>query len=614
MLPGDTDAVVTYNGVSIVDQGSLHTRVNAKWVLDDARRTVKYTEYEIYIKGYVTLSGLAEDSSSTDAYLGVLRGNLAEIGRGLVFTGKGYGNIIVNESQDNLSEGQVSVEDANWGPIPQVLQWVPIGDDITAAVEFRVTCHIPTCEERTPQYTKAIMAFGWAVSYMNDKDGYTQVTVNGYIEIPMSRALNSSVAPDTIDNYRKQCFPLPILGFQRDKFDWRPEPNRRRATFTVTDTMLPKPLPPNVTTCDLEETLFNEAPLPVAMLTLSGTIRVAAGQSPGLAYSTFQAVVAQRLIAGGLRISPQMQIIPALPSNAARILVLPLSFQFSEQVFGKDSRFTMKYQLFPSGGVNGSNKLQWLLGASGLWTVLKNYSFQKWQASMLASKVLTPNSVAGLKLQATDDILIDLCSAAPSGGYVRMGEPTGGYVQQPPGGGGYSPAPLTGGYSASISGASAQISPDQSWTGYIVFVELVQFNGLAAHKPLVGLVAPELPIAIEVTSAQAARAAVRTPGSDQVVAGYPGDSIQQVTTPTAWLRVFGRATRLSFPIDAPQLLRVGQIPAVEWQRRIATGVVRQYGDVPETFCNWDILYRLSVPPVRVPVIANPYLNSPGSTS
>jgi hypothetical protein len=601
MLPGIVDSVVTYNGVPIVDQGSLKTRVNAKYVLDDAQRTLKWVEYTIYIQGVVTLAGLADDGSgTTDECLANLRTKLAEPGNALIFQGKGYGELVVN-----FGENQ---QDVNWGPHPQVLQWVPIGDDLTAAVEFQVVCHVATCSEHVAVDTKAIMALGWGVAYSNDADGYTQVTVTGYIEIPLTRQLGSKAAPDTVDAYRDNCFPASVLGFRRDKFDWRVNANRRRADFTVVDTMLAAPLPPNCTIADFEQTLYAETAFPVAVMTLTGTVRIAAQQNPGLALAAFQATVAQLLIAGGMRFNPQMQVIPVPLGAAARALILPLSFQMGNQPFGKDSRFTFKYQIHQGSGVTGKTRLAFLVQASGLWTVMKDFTHQKWQASMIASRVFNSRSTTGLQLAPSEDILIDLCAATPAGyGAVKVGapQPAGYTAPVPPQPGGYTPV--------NVSGVSASIDADNSWTSYLgPFVELIQDSGIVAHKPLAGRVTDVLPIAIQVTNPAKAAADTSQPGSDVTVT-VP-DILQQVETPTAYLRIFGRATRLVYDIDVPQLLKVGSITPVEVGRRVATGTVRSYGDVPETFCNWDIMYRLPLPPANVPTIANPYLNTPGDVS
>lgn len=569
MLPLTGVQVVSYNGV--VFDASAKVKITAKPVLDDARRTMKYIEFTIDVRGYVTNT----PGSTTDNSLLAMRNKLTAVGKTLKITGKGYGDLIVNNPGS-------AVRDANWGPIPQVLTWIPLGDVQSCLVEWQVVTCVPHCTDTTPRYTFGLMAFGFTVDYQEDSDGYTTVKTAGYLEIPMTRNANkSNTAPDTADAYRDRVIPAPIIGFQR-VMDFQTSKNHSRLDFTITDVELPVALPDFATRCEIDHTVKGISGQPMWDCTLSGTIRMANGRPRSSAFDTFKRIYIDRLA----QPPAGPNIFAAGLGARRRPFIIIQGFQFTEQVFGKDARFSVNYKIINS-------LLTDVIQTAGLWRPLFAPTHGRWLASMNVAKVLGSRSVAGLGLKASDDILIDLCDGTPP---------------KPPRNISTTPSKVVPTVITSSTGQ--QIPPDSSWINFRVRLELSQTRHVARHARLNDNTIQRLPPGDSATDLSYQLNQQTPPGSD--ASDRYGDILQAVETPEVRLRLTGSALRVQWPINPPQLLRIGVVACEEVDRQIATSVVDNYGGVPINACTWSIAYLLNKPIQRIPVLANPQLNSQGT--
>lgn len=570
MLPLTGVQVVSYNGV--VFDASAKVKITAKPVLDDARRVMKYIEFTIDVRGYVTNT----PGSTTDGSLLAMRNKLTAVGKTLKITGKGYGDLVVNNPGS-------AVRDANWGPIPQVLTWIPLGDVQSCLVEWQVVTCVPHCTDTTPRYTFGLMAFGFTVDYQLDSDGYTTVKTAGYLEIPMTRsASKANTAPDTADAYRDRVVPAPILGFQRS-MDFQISKNHSRLDFTITDVELPVALPDFATKCEVDHTVKGIGGQPVWNCTISGTIRMANGRPRSSTFDTFKRIYMDRIAQ-----PPAGPGVFAVPGFAARRrpFVRIREIQITEAIFGKDARFSVNYVIY-------NTSLEDIIQVAGLWKPLFAPTHGRWQASMNVAKVLGARSVAGLGLKASDDILIDLCDGTPPKPPRNTNNAIG------------KVAPTS-----ATSSTGQQIPPDASWIDYRTRIELSQTRHVARHARLDDSTIQRLPPGDSATDLSFQLNQQTPPGSD--ASDRYGDILQAVETPDVHLRLIGSALRVQWPINPPQLLRIGVVACEEVDRQIATSVVDSYGGVPINACTWSLTYRLNKPIQRIPVLANPQLNSQGT--
>src|SRR5688572_3289569 len=142
-----------YNEIDMAG-GEFHSRVQARPVYDDSRRTVKWVEYDIEAGGYVNAS-----PDTTDLDLEDMRVKLTTPGRLLRMTDRGFGSLVVNDG---------TRQDALWGPLPTLLFWQPTGFAQTALVRWHATCAIPECPA-SAKY-KGLAAYNYEVSFDIDQD------------------------------------------------------------------------------------------------------------------------------------------------------------------------------------------------------------------------------------------------------------------------------------------------------------------------------------------------------------------------------------------------------------------------------------------------------------
>ncbi len=177
-LPGA--GTLSYNGC--VFSPLFATTVSGKAIKDEAQRTVKYMEYTITADGYVTLP---DGEFTTANVMYAWRQLLYAQGGLLIYTGRGC-DIIVNS---NVVGGN-NVRDMAWGPIPEVLEFQPMGAGRSAMVKFQVTTRIP----EVPLGPGVGGLAGFPLLQLNydtnvgyGEDGFSILTVSGTLEVPLWR-------------------------------------------------------------------------------------------------------------------------------------------------------------------------------------------------------------------------------------------------------------------------------------------------------------------------------------------------------------------------------------------------------------------------------------------
>ena len=200
----------SYNGVRF---NSLYTStVSGKAIKDNANRTVKYMEYTITVDGMVTLP---DGAATVDAQWVQLRKLLDRQAGVLRYSGKGFGPLVVNRG---------TIYDVAWGPVPEVLDFKPMGASRSAMVKWQVVTRIAEDVGRGPsrhriapgvgrleQFPTLQFCFDSSVSY--DESGFSSISLRGVIEIPLTRDIaivvgegalpGDRLPPQTADAYRE---------------------------------------------------------------------------------------------------------------------------------------------------------------------------------------------------------------------------------------------------------------------------------------------------------------------------------------------------------------------------------------------------------------------------
>ncbi len=211
------------------------TEVSGKVVKDEATRTTKWMEYTITVDGYVTLFiGAADINASTT----LMRQLLTQQGGALEYRGRGI-DLLVNPN------GVGGTRDVAWGPIPELLEFQPLGGGLSAKVRWQVkTCILEVKQGNgikpglngTP-----LLQFNYETSVNYTEDYYSSLTVRGTLEIPMSRSPNQTIrtVPTTADALRP-IIEAQIMGgidlsrFRMTKREFNTSRDKRTLTWDFT--------------------------------------------------------------------------------------------------------------------------------------------------------------------------------------------------------------------------------------------------------------------------------------------------------------------------------------------------------------------------------------------
>ena len=379
-LPGV--GTVSYNGYTF--DGSMKSRINARFVYDQAERTVVYVIYTIDVTVIIVNSG-----ASTDTPMDNLRNRLSKPGQCLQFSTTGLGTMNVNCSLGAPG----SALDVVWGPKPRTLEMESIGSSQAWRVRWVCDVAIPQCSNA--KYSGFPVAFNYELTYSIGEDGLTTRTYEGYVEIPISRRPNDPsgrAIADSADAYRFDINPPLIPGFRRKPGDFRLSGDRRTLRFTIIDIETPPDgTPVYCTNAGGEHSIRTEI---MNTFQFSGTISAHYTVSPQepktRAWEMFYLLLLDRL-------SAAQQI--ANLQNEGQFRVTNLELTEGLYADGLQMSFSVTYIFF-------STADRFLI-ASGMWRAMVGTDWTDYAESVRA--VLNERGSAGLFYSKEDDAIIDLC-------------------------------------------------------------------------------------------------------------------------------------------------------------------------------------------------------------
>lgn len=307
---------LSYNGC--VFSPLFQTQVSGIFVKDAAGRTTKDIEYTITVDGFVTLPDGHSDINNTMATLERL---LSAPAGALVYTGKGI-KISVNSAGGD--------RDVAWGPIPEILDIIPMGAGRSAQIKWTVKTRIPP---RVPRGISGLLGpalqFAYDASVSYGEDGYCQLGFSGVVEIPLTRSTptNRNI-PHTADNFR-DTYPGRLLAsidltrFRVTKRDFKVSKDKRTMEFSIeAQEHTWMMLPPDVT---IARGQFSFKPSRAGLglvnwlCTLTCTYTVAKNQPRSIAWLAFLALLRVRMNEGN-----RFGVIPA-PNGNQNLLNIPVA-------------------------------------------------------------------------------------------------------------------------------------------------------------------------------------------------------------------------------------------------------------------------------------------------
>lgn len=558
-------ATCSYNGISFLSM--YRSKVSFRPILDEAQRTTVYVEHSLDVEGYV------QSDSGTGTTLASIRKLLSACAGTLTYQDKGFGDLVVNTG---------SVWDVKWGPIPEVVDWVPLGGDGRAArVHWRCTTRIPECD--AAKYKLAILAFNWEISHDFDNDGYATENVSGYLEIPMTRTAQSNRnPPDSVDRYREQLEQSVPLGFHRRNQKYRISSDRRRIDFSWSDQEVSDPLMPKTTKMDLEYTV--RAPMPYVKWTigLSGSVTVARGVPKVEALTAFLKVWESRI---------------AVLRKTKGVTVIPTDIYISEQVFGRTSRFS--YGALVT--MPNAKPATFLLAAK-VWFPVDGTDYGKWRTSLYDAKQSQVRGYSGLKYKPEYDLIVDLCMT-PGEDLVQELVPI-------------PPQQKTGPTDANLVNESSElrrVKPETSNLDYRMRTELLEEQNVMRHQPL----PTKKPQGDTTDNARRINATLDDADMRRQVGGIgasqgdmPDEVYQQASPPARRFRLVGSSVRVGYRTPVPKVESLGGVTVTEEGRHVTEEQIGAIGGTPIFRTAWLITYAVPrAPSALLPTTANPALET-----
>jgi hypothetical protein len=211
-----------YNGCTF---GPLvESTISGQCIEDEANRTVKYLEITLTVDGYVTapnpavLDGIAPTMNTLYDLLTAQAG-------ALVYNGRGF-DLSVNQQGANLdpvSFGQSRL-DVAWGPVPKLLDFVPLGEGLSAKIRWQVVVRLvrykaPVGAKGKPNFSP-LLQFCYETTVGYSEDYYSTISFRGVMEIPLTRVPSQSTRTftTTVDDQRNQIETRLFAGVDLSRF------------------------------------------------------------------------------------------------------------------------------------------------------------------------------------------------------------------------------------------------------------------------------------------------------------------------------------------------------------------------------------------------------------
>lgn len=217
-----------YNGCEF--SPLFESSISGVAVKDDAKRTVKETEITLTVDGFVTLKDGLGDIGPTVATMHRL---LTAQGGSLTYQGRGF-NLDINPpnggDKRSLKKGDLASDDFAWGPIPELLDFQPLGGGRSAKVKWRVTVRTSAMKAGELVGGKApLLQFNYETTVAYGEDYFSTISMRGTLEVPITRNPSQATrtVPYTADDFREEVERRLLSSIDLSRF----VPTRR--SFTV---------------------------------------------------------------------------------------------------------------------------------------------------------------------------------------------------------------------------------------------------------------------------------------------------------------------------------------------------------------------------------------------
>lgn len=281
--------VLSYNGCLF--SPLFETSMSGECVKDAAGRTVKYMEYTLTADGYVTLPAGNPSINNTVSRLRTL---LTAQGGSLVYQGRGF-DLVVGPSS--------GLKDVAWGPVPELIEFQPLGGGKSAKIKWQVVVRISELEGSKPV---ALLQFNYETTLTYGEDYFSTLSVRGTMEVPITRMplQRTRTIDETVDDFRTELNSRIFAGIDLSLFrvtqrEFNVSRDKRTLEFSITCEEKPyMDMPPD---CTIARGTYSVRPAKAGMglaqwlCTLRATYTVRADRQRRVAWHSFLALLRVRM-------------------------------------------------------------------------------------------------------------------------------------------------------------------------------------------------------------------------------------------------------------------------------------------------------------------------------
>lgn len=410
----------------------FETTVSGVVVKDAANRTTKFMEYTITADGYVTLP---ENAVTTNGVMQTLRKLLTAQAGTLVYSGRGN-DIIVNQAGGGVG-------DVAWGPIPELLEFQPLGAGRSAKVKWAVKVRIPEAQAANNGHLGPVLQFNEETSVGYDDAGFSSLTIRGTLEVPLTRPTQGTrTLTQTADDFRQSFMDqvatsIDLTRFRVTRREFQLSRDKRTLEWSFAAEELPyMGMPAGITKAN---GMYDVKPVKAGpglvlwLCSLNVTYTVPNGQPRRLAYLSFLALMRKRMFQARFAVAPVATTQNAPAQNAAEILAtatftaqggqaaaanyirrtqgvlrdervrgtnaILIDFQVSEGLYldSKTTRFSATWRI--------TANFTSLMQGSGLWVCVASDGGDEWAMSM--RNISGGQSWLDNRFNASQDVIVD---------------------------------------------------------------------------------------------------------------------------------------------------------------------------------------------------------------
>lgn len=434
--------------------------------------------------------------------------------------------------------------DINFGPKPKLITCKPAGGDLAWEVDWSVEFEIaPKCLSGAAT-AGAISEFSFGITYTtNNEEGLVERIISGSLKIVQYVAgrkivANPEAALDRIN------FNIPMF-FRRVTSSRSINEAKNGIDFTIVDAELVDDVyPDGIIAADVDIDFENRPPGFLQWTgQLSGSLRVAPGLPKSLAADKFFIIMFD-----------QAAKLNEAAATAKGGIVIPERIRFSAKKFGRTSRFLVTWRMVAC--------LHEILAKAGLWDAVPGTNYQTWRASM--ADVFNIRGISRTRFNANDDVVFDLCSS-PSA--ISIGNDISSHASAAAAG--------------KLSLGCPEVTPERSYLQWQNRIRGTQKQNAIIHRIMQIFTGAK-----NGSTGNGSVSPFPTPhtGADDHVLQYQSVSDNFVI-------MQGRALRLKFEPEIPELKSVAGVKVRELGRAVEVGAETSYFDCPLIGARWAILYR-----------------------